>query len=407
MSRTDRPPTACDIAVAGGGILGLAVAREIKSREPDARICLLESEDRLAAHQSSHNSGVVHAGVYYEPGSMRAKLCVEGAARLNDYCAERGLPWQASGKLIVATETAEIPRLDELERRARANGVPGLARVGPDEITEIEPAARGLTALHSPATAVTDFARVAAAFADDFETAGGTIHLGSPVLNAGPVGPGDAAGIRIQTPFGRLDCERAVFCAGLQSDRLAKECGGAPGPRIVPIRGGYLKVRPGKADLVRGNVYPVPDPDLPFLGAHLTRTIDGSLLIGPTAMIAGARDAYRISKVRPRDLAETIRWPGTWGLMRRHWRASLGEAANSVRPSRLAGQAARLVPALKSDDVMPGPAGVRAQALDRKGNMIEDFLIEEIGPGIHVRNAPSPAATSCLALARTIADRLL
>lgn len=412
MSRRDPPPSGCDIAVIGGGIIGLAVAREIALREPSARICLLEAEPQLASHQSSHNSGVVHAGVYYSPGSLRARLCVEGAARLGEYCREHDLPWRASGKLIVATEPAELPRLDELERRALANGVPGLARVGPEEIGSVEPHARGLAALHSPSTAVTDFARIAGAFADDFEAAGGNIHLGVAILEgAGPndhvvrSGPGNP--IRLRTTAGPLDCKRAVFCAGLQSDRLARAFGGSVEPRIVPIRGGYLKVRSGREDLVRGNVYPAPDPELPFLGAHLTRAYDGSLLIGPTAMITGARDAYRMTRIRRRDLADTVGWPGTWRMMRRHWRTTVSEALNSARPGRLADAAVRMVPSLSRGDVMPGPAGVRAQALDRRGNLVEDFLIEKTGPAIHVRNAPSPAATASLALATLIADRVL
>ncbi len=405
MSRTDRPPTACDIAVAGGGIVGLAVARELIRRQPEARICLLEAEPRLAAHQSSHNSGVVHAGVYYEPGSLRARLCVEGAARLKDYCDDRGLPWQASGKLIVATDQSGLPRLDELERRARLNGVPGISRIGPEEMKEVEPAVRGIAALHSPATAVTDFARIAGSFATDFEDSGGSIHLGAAVLGAGATGA--AGGVRILTTAGPVDCLRAVFCAGLQSDRLARSLGGSPEPAIVPVRGGYLKVRPGKADLVRGNVYPVPDPDLPFLGAHLTRTVDGALLIGPTAMIAAARDAYRLTGFSRRDLTETLRWPGTRRLMLRHWRASLNEAANSFRPSRLVREAALMVPGLTRADVEPGPAGVRAQALDPDGQLVDDFLIEQLGNTTHVRNAPSPAATSSLALADLIADQVL
>jgi 2-hydroxyglutarate dehydrogenase len=265
-----------------------------------------------------------------------------------------------------------------------------LARVGAAEIAEIEPAARGLSALHSPTTAVTDFAAIAEAFAEDFEAAGGTIHLSTPVSKGLPV-----------------ECGKAVFCAGLQSDRLAHARGGSSEPRIVPIRGGYLKVRAERADLVRGNVYPVPDPALPFLGAHLTRTLDGALLIGPTAMIAGARDAYKVSKLRRRDLGETLRWPGTWALTRRHWRASFDEAANSLRPARLARQAARMVPGLAAADVVPGPAGVRAQALNRRGNLVEDFVIERIGDDVHVRNAPSPAATSSLALAELVADEAL
>lgn len=404
MSRTDRPPSACDIAVAGGGIIGLATARELSRRQPGARICLLEAEPRLAAHQSSHNSGVVHAGVYYQPGSLRARLCVEGAASLKDYCLERDLPWRDSGKLIVATSAGELPRLDELERRATLNGVPGITRLGPDELVEVEPEARGLGALHSPATAVTDFAEVAASFADELEASGGGIHVGVRVTGANDAG---AAGVRIFTTRGTVTCERAVFCVGLQSDRLARSMGGSPEPVIVPVRGGYLKVRTGRETLLRGNVYPVPDPDLPFLGAHLTRTIDGSLLIGPTAMIAAARGAYRLSEVNRRDLGETIRWPGTWRLMRRHWRSTIGEAANSIRPSRLVREAALMVPALTRGDVEPGPAGVRAQALDREGRLVDDFLIEQLGNTTHVRNAPSPAATSSLALGSLIADQVL
>ena len=404
MSRTDRPPPACDIAVAGGGVLGLATARELALREPEARICLLEAEPRLAAHQSSHNSGVVHAGVYYAPGSLRARLCVEGAASLKEYCIERGLPWRQSGKLIVASDTRGLPRLDELERRANLNGVPGIARLGPDEIVEVEPEARGLAGLHSPATAVTDFAAVAASFADDLEASGGSIHVGAGVTGASDAGTG---GVRISTTGGTVICERAVFCAGLQSDRLARSMGGSPEPVIVPVRGGYLKVRAGRENLVRGNVYPVPDPELPFLGAHLTRTFDGSLLIGPTAMIVASRNAYRLTAVDRRDLGGTVRWPGTWKLMRRHWRSTVNEAANSIRPSRLVLEAARMVPALTWADVEPGPAGVRAQALDREGMLIEDFLIENLGNTTHVRNAPSPAATSSLALASLIADQVL
>ncbi len=404
MSRTDRPPSACDIAVAGGGIIGLATARELARREPEARICLLEAEPRLAAHQSSHNSGVVHAGVYYEPGSLRARLCVEGAASLREYCLARELPWRESGKLIVATDEPGLPRLDELERRAKLNGVSGITRLGADELTEVEPEARGLAALHSPATAVTDFSSVAESFAEDFEGSGGTIHLRAGVIQADDSG---ASGVTIVTRAGTVACGRAVFCTGLQSDRLARSIGGSQDPVIVPVRGGYLKVRRGREQLVSGNVYPVPDPDLPFLGAHLTRTYDGSLLIGPTALVAASREAYRLGRVDLRDLGETIRWPGTRKLVRRHWRSSLNEAANSIIPSRLAREAALMVPALGRGDVERGPAGVRAQALDREGNLIDDFLIEQLGKTTHVRNAPSPAATSSLALASLIADQIL
>lgn len=441
MTRSGPPPRQTDIAVVGGGIVGLATARELIGREPDARICLLEAEDHLAAHQTSHTSGVIHAGVYYEPGSLRARLCVEGADELNRYCGQRGIPHPATGKLIVATDETELERLDELERRGRANGVRGLCRIPAGRIAEIEPAARGLGALHSPATGVVDFARVASGFAADFEAGGGTIHLGAPVRVAGPdpskggshVRSGRASrepsgrashepssrashepsgdlrgrGVTLGTPGGVVRAARAVFCAGLQSDRLARAAGGSASPRIVPIRGGYLKVRPGKEDLVRGNIYPVPDPALPFLGAHLTRTMDGSLLIGPTALIVGARDAYRISRLNPRDLAETLAWPGTWRLMRRAWRAGLREIRHAVDTQALVSEATRMVPGLTMRDVEPGPCGIRAQALGRDGRLVDDFLVEQIGDGIHVRNAPSPAATSSMALARLIADRTL
>ncbi|MCB0828278.1 MAG: L-2-hydroxyglutarate oxidase [Solirubrobacterales bacterium] len=394
----------------GGGILGLATARELKSRVPDASVCLLEAEAKLATHQTSHSSGVIHAGVYYEPGSLRARLCVEGAAMLRHYCDQREVPRKANGKLIIATDEDDLERLDALELRARANGVAGLARVDERGIAEIEPEARGLGALHSPETGVVDFSLVAGALATDFEAAGGTIHPGTPVAVARPPRPATATDrpeIALTTPAGKVRAGRAVFCAGLQSDRLARDAGGPPSPRIVPIRGGYLRVRPGREHLVRGNVYPVPDPRLPFLGAHLTRTIDGELLIGPTALLVAARDAYRLLRVSPRDLTETAVWPGTWRMIGRNWRATLRELRHSLSPRALVGEAARMVPGLGIDDVEPGPAGIRAQALGRDGGLIDDFLIERIGNGVHVRNAPSPAATSSLALARLIADRAL
>jgi L-2-hydroxyglutarate oxidase len=402
MNRLHPPPRQADFAVVGGGIVGLAVAREILTRQPDASLALLEAEDRLSAHQTSHSSGVIHAGVYYQPGSLKARLCTEGSAALIAYCESKGIPFDRNGKLVVATESDDLPRLDRLEQRARANGVAGLARVGPDEITSIEPAARGISALHSPNTAVVDFSQVGAALAADIEQFGGSIHLAAPVVEAAS----DSDGLSIQTGRGALRAERAVFCAGLQADRLAALTGGDPEPRIVPIRGSYLKIRPERAGLVRGNIYPVPDPELPFLGAHLTRGHDGSVLIGPTAMLVGARDGYRLAALRIRDLRETASWPGTWRLIRRFPTATANEILHSISPRLLVREARRLVPALRPADVESGPAGIRAQALGRDGQLIEDFLIERTGPALHVRNAPSPAATSSLALARLIADEI-
>lgn len=396
------PPPQVDFAVVGGGILGLAVAREILRRNPGVTLTVLEAEDHIASHQTSHSSGVIHAGVYYEPGSLRAKLCVEGAAELTAYCDEKSVPWSANGKLIVATSEEELERLDRLEARAKENGVAGLERLSADGIPSFEPNARGLSALHSPTTAVVDFGLVATAFAEDVEVAGGSIHLGARVLDLKP----SSTGLGLQTATGSLRAGRVVFCGGLQSDRLARMAGGEVEPRIVPIRGGYLRVKADRQDLVKGNLYPVPDPELPFLGAHFTRGIDGSLLIGPTAMLAGARDAYRLSKVRAGDLRDTLAWSGTWRLVRRHPRAAVTEIHHSVSARSLVKSAQRLLPGLRLHDVEPGPAGVRAQALGRDGTLIEDFLVEKTAGAVHVRNAPSPAATSSLALARLVVDEL-
>jgi 2-hydroxyglutarate dehydrogenase len=398
----ERPPTECDVVVVGGGIVGLAAARELQSRRDGARIVLLERELRLAAHQTGHTSGVIHSGIYYEPGSLKARLCVEGAAELCGYCERRGIPVDRHGKLIVAADEAELGRLAELERRGRANGVEGLRRIEAGEIGEIEPHARGLSALHSPATAVVDFAAVARAFAEDFSAGGGSVHAGCAALGT-LLRPG---GIAIRHSLGTTSARAAVFCAGLWSDRLAAEAGAGPDPRIVPFRGAYLRLRPERRELVRASVYPVPDPALPFLGAHLTRRVDGEVLLGPTALIALARDAYRPWQLRPRDLAATASWPGTWRLAARNWRAGLSELRRTLSRASFVAAAARLVPELRAEDVLAGPAGVRAQAVSRDGRLIDDFVVDEAEHTVHVRNAPSPAATSALALARLIADRV-
>jgi L-2-hydroxyglutarate oxidase len=389
------------VVVVGGGILGLAAARELLARRPGARLALLEREPRLAAHQTGHTSGVVHAGIYYQPGSLKARLCVEGARELRAYCEQRQIPFEANGKLIVATEQAELPRLAELERRGRANGVPGLRRVAADEIAAIEPHARGVAALHSAATAVVDFGAVASSFADDVAAAGGTVHSGCAVLGS----KARKGRVSVRHSQGVTEAGLAIFCAGLWSDRLAVAAGAPADPRIVPFRGGYLRLIPQRRDLVRASVYPVPDPELPFLGAHITRLIDGEVLIGPSAMIAPARDAYRW-RVRPRDLAATVAWPGTWRLAARHWRAGLGELRRAASRRSFVADAARLVPELRATDVEGGPAGVRAQALGRDGRLVDDFVVHRTEQAVHVRNAPSPAATSAPALARLIVDRL-
>ena len=399
--RGSGPPARCDVAVVGAGILGLAVARELLARRPGARLCVFEREDRIAAHQTGRSSGVVHAGIYYEPGSLKARLCVQGAAEMRELCAAREIPFRAAGKLILATRQEELEALEALERRGGENGVPGLRRIGPAEIAAIEPNATGIAALHSPATAVVDFAAVAAALAADVAASGGSIHTAAPVTPAVHGG-----GIRLAHPRGNTLAANAVFCAGLWADRMAVACGGPQDPRIVPFRGAYLTARGAGAGLVEGNVYPVPDRSLPFLGAHLTRTIAGDLLIGPTAFMSPARDAYGRRAPRPADLRETVAWPGTWRLARRHWRAALAEARRALSRRSFVAEAARLVPALRDAEVGPGPVGIRAQALARDGSLVDDFVVHRTGAAVHVRNAPSPAATAALPLARLIADRL-
>ena len=396
------PPSECDIAVVGGGILGNAVARELLARRPGASLCVLEAEERIGRHQTGRSSGVIHAGIYYEPGSLKARLCVEGARALYSYCEERGIPHERSGKLVLATSEEALRQLDELERRGRANEVPGLRRLGAEEIAAIEPHARGVAALHSPATGVVDFVAVAEAYADDVRRAGGTIHLGTPV--AGATTAGNRVSLRHSR--GTTAAGAAVFCGGLWSDRLAVACGAPADPRIVPFRGGYLRLPAEAAQLVRANVYPVPDPELPFLGAHLTRTLAGDVLIGPSALMAPARDAYRLTTVRPRDLGQTLAWPGTWRMMARHWRAGLREIRHAASRRSFVAEAARLVPELRGVRAEPGPAGIRAQALGRDGKLVDDFVVHRTERAIHVRNAPSPAATSSLALAKLIADEL-
>ena len=390
-----------DTIVVGAGILGLAVAREILARRPAERMLVVERESAPAAHQSSHNSGVVHGGVYYAPGSLKARLCVEGAARMVAYCEANAIEVRPIGKLIVALTPGELPALDELERRGRANGVPDLRRLDGDGLRAIEPQAAGIAALHSPATAIADFGAVCRRLAADVAAAGGELRCGWPVCAVT-----SAAGeIRLRSSTGdAARAARAVFCAGLWSDRLAVLAGASPDPRIVPFRGGYLRLRPERRDIVRGLIYPVPDPGLPFLGVHLTPRIDGEVLLGPSALLVGARDGYRLSTVRAADIRDTATWPGTWRMMRRWWRTGVGELRLAASRDAFAAEASRYVPGVRGEDLLPAFGGVRAQAVGRDGRLLDDFLLSATPRAIHVRNAPSPAATSSLALAVRIAD---
>jgi L-2-hydroxyglutarate oxidase len=393
-----------DVAVVGAGIVGLAVARELLVRRPRLRVAVLDKQDRVGFHQTGHNSGVIHAGIYYAPGSLKARLCVEGAARLYDWCEEHGVAHERCGKVIVATGPSELPRLDELERRGRANGVPGLRRLDAGELREVEPHCRGVAALHSPNTGIVDFPGVARSLAVDLQERGARLLLGHEVGDARR----DGSGVVLVHSRGRLRAGRAIFCAGPWADRLAVRLGAPADPRIVPFRGAYLKLKPEARGLVSGLIYPVPDPELPFLGVHLSRHVSGEVWLGPSALLVGARDAYRLRRVRARDVIETLAWPGTWRVIRRWWRTGLGEIRLAASRRAFVEACRAYVPELSVDDVArETAAGVRAQAVGRDGRLVDDFLVSEDGGVLHVRNAPSPAATSSLALAELIADRAL
>ena len=382
------------IGVIGAGIVGLAVARELTRH---GEVTVLDKEDRVGAHQTSHNSGVVHAGLYYAPGSLKAELCARGRVLLAAYCRERGLPFETCGKLVVARDGAEAERLAEIERRAIANRVPGLRRLDAEGIRSVEPYARGVAALHSPETAITDFGAVARSYAQDVRDAGGVVRLNHEVT-----------GIRGATVTARDGSESVfdllVVCAGVYADRMAQLAGDTAGPVIVPFRGEYYRLRPERASLVRGLIYPVPDPRYPFLGVHLTRMVDGTVEIGPNAVLALAREGYGWGTISPRDLAAAAGSPALWRLVRRHWRTGISEMYGSFSRRAFVARAATYLPDLTTADVERAGAGVRAQALDADGTLVDDFRIHRAGPVVTVRNAPSPAATSSLAIGTHVAE---
>ncbi|MFW6640353.1 L-2-hydroxyglutarate oxidase [Nocardiopsis algeriensis] len=388
------------IGIVGAGIVGLAIGREVTLRRPGTRVVVLEKEDRVAVHQTGRNSGVVHAGLYYRPGSLKARLCTRGKGMLREYCADRGLPYDECGKLVVAVDEDDVARLDGIHARADTNAVPGLRRVGPDGIRDIEPYAAGLAALHSPHTAITDYTRIAEAFAEDIVAAGGEIRFHSPVTAIEETG--DAVHVTAGGEIVRVD--GLVVAGGLMTDRLARLAGDRSDPRITPFRGEYMLLRPEKAHMVRGLVYPVPDPRYPFLGVHFTRRVSGEVEVGPNAVLAFSREGYKFSDVRPGDLAECLSWPGFWAMGFRHWRTGIQEMHGSLSRRAYLRPARRYVPGIGPGDVVPGGAGVRAQALDRRGNLVDDFRISRMGRVTAVRNAPSPAATSSMAIAEHVMD---
>ncbi|KUH81099.1 MULTISPECIES: L-2-hydroxyglutarate oxidase [unclassified Mycobacterium] len=394
------------VAVVGGGILGVAVAREILRRSPDCGVTLFEKEDRLAKHQTGRNSGVVHAGLYYPPGSQKAVLCRRGVKLLEAFCAERGIRRIACGKVLVALTDEERARLADIEQRALANGVPGVRIIGAEELNELEPNVRGVAALYSPSTSIVDYAEVTRALAADAIDAGAKVLLQQQITGMRPGSAEVVVSARTAAGDEEAAFDRVVVCGGLQSDRLAELAGDGSDPVIMPFRGEYYALKPHRRDLVNGLVYPVPDPRYPFLGVHITPRVDGEVLIGPNAVLALAREGYSWRTVSMRDAAEIARAPAFWRFARRHWRTGIREVAGSLSRRRFITAARAYVPALRDDDVVPGTAGVRAQALDADGGLVDDFRISIRDRVVLLRNAPSPAATSALAIAEHIVARL-
>ena len=386
------------VGIVGAGIVGLATAREIALRRPGTRVVVLEKEQAVAVHQTGHNSGVVHAGIYYAPGSLKADLCVRGVAMLREYCQERALPYDEIGKLVMAVREDELGRMENLYERAKNNHVPDLRKVSKDEIKEIEPNAGGIAALHSPRTAITDYKAIAREFARDIEDSGGEVRLGSPVTSITNV-PG---GIEVASGQERIKVDRLILCAGLQSDAVAKLAQDKQEPKIIPFRGEYMLLKPDRTHLVRGLVYPVPDPRSPFLGVHFTPRVDGSVEVGPNAVLALAREGYTLGRISPKDLLGIAAYPGTWRMAAQHWRTGVKEYRGALSAAAFMKDAGLYVPGVGVQDVVRGGAGVRAQALDRDGTLVDDFRIHTAGRITAVRNAPSPAATASMAIAEHI-----
>ncbi len=387
--------------VIGAGIVGLATAYQLVRIRPGASVTVLEKEDRVAAHQTGHNSGVIHAGVYYPPGSLKARFCVAGSKSLVDFCAEHDIAAETCGKLIVATEDAERPRLRTLHERAVANGLDA-TWVDAAAAREYEPHVAAVAAIHIPRTGVVDFSAVCRRLAELVEKSGGQIHLNAQVTGIRTAGREQV----VESTAGEFTADILINCAGLHSDRIARLAGFVPPARIIPFRGEYYELRPERRNLVRSLIYPVPDPRFPFLGVHLTRMIDGSVHAGPNAVLAAAREGYGWARISPRDVADIASWPGIWRLARRHLRYGLTEVRRSLSRRRFAAALARLVPQLDASDIVPAGAGVRAQAVRRDGTLVDDFLIMSRPGQLHVLNAPSPAATSSLEIGRYLVEQL-
>jgi L-2-hydroxyglutarate oxidase len=391
-----------DFAVIGGGILGLATARALLQRQPAARLVVLEKEAHVAAHQTGRNSGVIHSGVYYPHGSLKQQLTSAGRAALLAFCEEQGLPYELCGKVIVATQESELPLLETYAAQAQENGLRA-ERLDAGGLAEIEPAARGLAALWLPEAGIVDFGRVARALAQDLHARGAELRTGFPVAAIAPNG----TGLRLRSGNAELRAGYLVNCAGLFSDRVARLAGVDPGLRIVPFRGEYFKLAPGKRSLVRGLIYPLPDPRFPFLGVHLTRRIDGEVLAGPNALLSLAREGYRSPAFNLRDTLDTLTYPGFWKLALANLSTGLGEMLRAWSVAAFARQLQVITPQIGPGDLLPARAGVRAQALDKAGNLVKDFHIVRGERSLHVVNAPSPAATAGLAIGAHVAEMAL
>jgi (S)-2-hydroxyglutarate dehydrogenase len=394
------PDSRYSVIIIGGGAVGLGVALEITRRFPRARLLLLEKEDRVARHQSGHNSGVIHSGVYYKPGSLKARLCVTGAAAMVEFCREHGIPHNVCGKVIVATHADELPRLEELRKRGEANGLIGLRLIGPEELREIEPHASGLRALVVPSTGVTNYALVCEKYAELISAGGGTVLLSAAAT--GILRMPDE--IVVETSRGVFSTNALINCAGLFSDRISRMAGDDPGVVIVPFRGEYYDLVPERASLVRALIYPVPDPRFPFLGVHFTRRITGKVDAGPNAVLALAREGYRHTDISLRDLASAFSFPGFWRMAGKHWRNAVDEWHRSLSKAAFVRALQRLLPEVDANDLVPGGSGVRAQALKPDGALVDDFLFVPSGKVLHVLNVPSPAATASLMIGKAIVD---
>lgn len=394
------PEQGYDIVIIGAGIVGLATAMEMLMRYPSLKLAVLEKEHELASQQTGHNSGVIHSGIYYTPGSLKAKACVAGKATLIQFCQEHGVSYELCGKVIVATHEEELPRLEQLYQRGLANGVPGLEMIGPERLREIEPHAFGIKALHSPTTGIVDFAQVARAYAREVTSRGGVILTDHAVITI------EQRNGRywLTTPTEVVEARYVIGCAGLYADRVARLLGMPVNPQIVPFRGDYYVLRQERTAMVRGMIYPVPDPRFPFLGVHFTRRMNGDVWLGPNAVVAFAREGYRRLDINMGDLWETLRYPGFRKLALKYWRVGLEEMYRDFSKAGFLKALQRYMPELRSADLLPGPAGVRAQALAPNGTLVDDFVVDQQGGVLHVRNAPSPAATSSLAIAEMIVN---